>query len=118
MPKPQNFTADFADRTKQKEGVKSLKDLTLFFDLDARDDLVFDALTRELAPSAARRDKFHFRGPRLGRRLLESLVGYFRLTDSLLNSEIPTSDLLTSDLWLLDSLSTLNYQRSTLSISI
>jgi hypothetical protein len=22
MPKPQNFTADFADRTKQKEGVK------------------------------------------------------------------------------------------------
>jgi hypothetical protein len=23
MPKPQNFTADFADRTKQKEGVKS-----------------------------------------------------------------------------------------------
>jgi hypothetical protein len=28
MPKPQNFTADFADRTKQKEGVKS-KHLTL-----------------------------------------------------------------------------------------
>jgi hypothetical protein len=23
MPKPQNFTEDFADRTKQKEGVKS-----------------------------------------------------------------------------------------------
>src|SRR5438094_6892168 len=43
--------------------------------MDARDDLVFDALTRELAASAARRDAFHLRGPRLRRRLLGSAVG-------------------------------------------
>jgi hypothetical protein len=31
--------------------------------MDARDDLVFDALTRELAASAARGDAFHLRQP-------------------------------------------------------
>jgi len=36
----------------------------------ARDDLVFEALTRELPTSAARWDAFHLRAPRLGRRLL------------------------------------------------
>src|SRR5438046_9409724 len=51
--------------------------------MDARDYLVFDALTRELAASAARRDAFHFRRPRFRRRLLGSAVGYFRLTNSL-----------------------------------
>ena len=49
--------------------------------MDARDDLVFDAFTRKLAASAARRDAFHLRASRLRRRLLGSAVGYFRLTD-------------------------------------
>src|SRR5437762_8282928 len=51
--------------------------------VDARDDLVFDALTRELAASAVRRDAFYLRAPRLRRRLLGSAVGYFRLTNLL-----------------------------------
>ena len=50
--------------------------------MDARDDLVFDSLTRRLATSATRRDAFHFRATRLGRRLLGSAVGCFRLTNS------------------------------------
>src|SRR5262249_5787736 len=50
--------------------------------MDARDDLVFDSLTRRLATSATRRDAFHLRATRLGRRLLGSAVGCFRLTNS------------------------------------
>src|SRR6266851_4081131 len=50
--------------------------------MDPRDDLVFDPITRELAASAARRDAFHLRAPRLSRRVLGSAVGYFRLTSA------------------------------------
>jgi len=43
--------------------------------MDARDDLVFNAVTTELAASAARWDVFDFRAPRRRRRLLGSAVG-------------------------------------------
>jgi len=43
--------------------------------MDTRNDLVFDAITRKCAASAARWDAFHFRRSRLGRRLLGSADG-------------------------------------------